>query len=444
MPKPFKRYFALNSPWRWFFLAFIASLGSRFIVLYFAYNAGLGWDENLYIKHTNAIIKLFFTGNISEFYRDYFHVYNHIVRFFPPANPIGYAFLSFFNENAVVGARVYNSLMVSLGISSSTAIIWLLTKRLNLTLVFLGLSNLSLTHNAYSLFLWTEGAQFGLVSFIIYLILLGDFHARKCWIIGLLLAWLNMIHGSSLLFSLAIVGFLVFFELTGSVKEKFYTSIKLLLPSLAFIIIWGLITLPVIDEFIMITSETIPMKSLQNPPSSYDKTWISIREISKRDNLSLSQASSQIAWNYIAEKDIHFFFDRGFQRLKEALKADTFPKRHMDHGMWPFFNESTFQFFWRIHHVLYFMVYVGLALYFFQNTGSGISFLLASIFALKIASVFFTGIGMTRYFASFYMIVFPFAFFGVLIAFNKLWKNDYRSRVLQQFAWAIFFATTTI
>jgi hypothetical protein len=439
-----KACFTVLGPWHYFFLAFITSLILRFVVLSFANDAKLGWDENLYLRHANALIDFFSTGDVSTFYKDYFQVSNHVVRFFPPASPIGYALFSFFSENTIFGARIYNSLLISLGIASATTIFWFLTKNIILSLIFLGLSNLSLTHNAYSLFLWTEGAQFGLVSFILCLSLFGCFNARKVWVVGLLLTWLNMTHGSSLFFSAAIIVYLFFFKLPDSLRERFLALIWFILPSLLAVVAWGVITKPVIGEFVVVTSETIPMKSLQNPPSSYMETWKSIREKSEKDMLSLSEASSQIAWEYIEEKGIHFLVDRGYLNLKNALVADVFPKRHMDHAKWPFLDSSTFQVLLRLHYVFYFVVYFGLALYFFQNAGSKIMFLLGSILALKIASIFFTGIGITRYFSSFYMIVFPFSFLGILVAFKELWKNEHRSRVLQQFAWALFFATVTI
>jgi len=439
-----KLYFSFNNPWHCFYIAFLISIIIRLIVISLSNSAELGWDENLYLKHTNALLDFFSNREVALFYNNYFMKNEYLVRYFPPASPLSYAFFGSLFNDPILGARIYNSLMISVGIASTTTIFWLLSKQRLLTYFIIGISNFSLTHNAYSIFMWVEGAQFALVSFIIYVSLIGQLNVKKQLFIAISLAWLNLTHASSLLFTIPIIGYLIIFRLHDSIRNKILATIVLFLPSIFVIFLWGQIAKPAIGEFVILSSEAIPMKSLMNPPSSYKDTWTSINRLSQQENLSLSAASSTIAFNYISQMGIPSLIERGFKSLKSALRPDGFPERHFKNGKWPFLSRSTFDMMNSIHKALYFIIYFGLALYLFNNSSSPTSVLIGSIFALKVASTFFTGIGLTRYFTSFYMIVFPFAIYAIISTSQDFLKKEFTLSTINRIAWSIFFGMYAI
>jgi hypothetical protein len=432
----------LTQPTYLFFLAFAASIISRTIFLAFSSDSGIGWDELLYLKHAAAIISWLDVSETHSGLSSYFLEGAGYYRFFPPASPIGYAVFGMLFDNLVFGARIYNSLLVSIGIASSCVITYKLSKSVALSLSVVLISNIGLLHNAYSVFLWTEGAQFGLLSLMI-LISMGKLGRKQCIFLSCVILLFTLTHGSSLLIVLAFALYLMIFKFQPFSRMAIRRLSLITIPALVATVLLGLLYESKIGEFVLLTSESIPMRSLKNPPSTYQQTWKSIIELSNKERTSLSSASSSIAYDYLVEKGFGFFVERGWVTLKKSLEADQFPRRHYENGMWPFMSQGFFSALNLMNYLYCYMVLFGLMLFFFYSK-SGLAFLLAMIASVKIVTIFMTGVASTRYFTIVYLAFLPFALVGIKRIFEDFRENSANVFSITKLSWASFIGTLSV
>jgi len=433
---------SLGDQWYFFITIFFISLIIKIFVIKYASNAQLGWDENQYFHHAKAMHIFLSNFNIEQWYHNYYVIRPDFIRFFPFASPFGYAIFGYLTDDLITGARLYNAILVSIGIASSSSILLLLTRNKAFSFIVALIANIAPVTNAYVIFLWTEGAQFGLLSFIL-LLNLGKKSIKIDIVTGLLLAILLATHGSFLLINCVLIVYLIVreFEKT-SIVNILQRSAILITPSILVILGIGVISQPIIKEFVLITSESIPMKSLNNPPSSYINTWEKINQVSIKNNITLSAASSKISYEFLQEKGALFIFNRGWDQLHIALQADVFLQRHFNAHKWECIPTKTFQIIQQIHNMTYYMIYVGILLFFYLHIKSDLAKLIIMIFFLKVILIFYTGVGSTRYFSTFFMFIIPFSFYGFysfFLAFKKL--DKIRLRLLSYFLLAMFTAT---
>lgn len=265
-----------------FFSLFLLCLFTKLIIVFYMQGAGIGWDENIYLKHANTFSIFFSSLDTGQFLQNYFVVNDDFVRFFPPGSPIGYAIFGALFDDNILGARIYNSIWISIVTVSSYFIVLNITKnKIIPTFAFL-ITLLSPLHNFYGVFLWTEGVQFGCFMLLIYLSL-KPVNLVLCLIMAFVMTVMVISHGSSLLLAILFISYLLFFVYsTLDWRAKLKHVVIIFSPSLIAIVLIGLVAKPVVGEFVILTSETIPMRSLANPPSSYKQTW---KDIHKRANV---------------------------------------------------------------------------------------------------------------------------------------------------------------
>jgi hypothetical protein len=186
------------------------------------------------------------------------------------------------------------------------------------------------------------------------------------------------------------------------------------------------------------------MKSLNNPPSSYRDTWRVIIAKADEENISLSKASSVIAEDYLSTKDLQFIVDRGWAALKPSMKPDGFPQRHYNTGKWPFISAERFRLLSDINEIFYYFVYVGFVLYLFSGRHDNIAFLLCCILAFKVATIFYTGVGVSRYFSAYFMTILPLSFYGYYATCHGVLHRKEYYKMFKYVAWALFVGTFVI